>query len=146
MGSGFLGSYILKNAKSYYKNEKIVGTYRTLNKIPNLQEVEFMKCDVTSEEDLHKLMQRCSCDNITVFYLAACHNIDYVFNNRDEAAKINIKALESFYNCMPKIEKLFFASTDCVYGEGYGAIKKFSENDEPRPINIYGQQKAEAEK
>lgn len=146
MGSGFLGSYILKNAKSYYKNEKIVGTYRTLSKIPNLQNTEFIKCDVTSKEDLHRLSAQCSGGNITVFYLAAFHNIDYVFNNRDEAARINIDALKSFYDFMPKIDKLFFASTDCVYGESGELLKNFSEKDEPNPINVYGKQKAEAEK
>lgn len=146
MGSGFLGSYILKNAKSYYKNEKIIGTYRASNRIPSLQEVEFHKCDVTSKEDLLKLRARCLDNNITVFYLAACHNIDYVFNNRDEAARINIDALKSFYDFMPKIDKLFFASTDCVYGESGELSKKFSEKDEPNPINAYGKQKAEAEK
>ena len=146
VGSGFLGSYILKNAKAYYENEQILGTYRDVSKISKFKDVEFQKCDITVEKDLKALRDKCSCENLTVFYLAACHDVDYVFKNRDEAAEININALKAFYSYMPKIDKLFFASTDCVYGDSRITSKKYCEEDEIRPINVYGIQKAEAEK
>ena len=44
-----------------------------------------------------------------------------------------------------KIEKFFFASTDCVYGENVPGSRPFKETDPCRPINVYGAQKLEAE-
>ena len=47
-------------------------------------------------------------------------------------------------NCFDNIEKLFFASTDCVYGETVPG-NKLSEKSPLNPVNIYGRQKAQAE-
>lgn len=54
-------------------------------------------------------------------------------------------ALQNFLNGSDNIEKLFFSSTDCVYGEcAYG--EKKSETSPLNPVNTYGVQKIEAEK
>ena len=46
---------------------------------------------------------------------------------------------------LANIKKFFFASTDCVYGEGKNSKIKFTETHVLQPVNEYGRQKAEAE-
>lgn len=144
MGCGFLGSYIVKNVLEN-TNETVVATVRDLNSIPYLDNVWFEKCDVTNIDDITKLYEKTKEEYLTVFYFAACHNVDYVYENPDEARKINCDALKNFLNIMKNIKKLFFASTDCVYGEN-GDVLLLSENSQLNPVNEYGRQKIEAEK
>lgn len=142
VGSGFLGSYVLKRF-SQCTDEKILGTYRNEANIPAVAGVDFIKCDVTDKNDLLNLSEKCRGEQLTVFYFSACHNIDYLYQHPEEAEKINITALENFFGVMPQIDKLFFASTDCVYGEDGG--KRLSESSPLRPVNVYGEQKKRAE-
>ena len=139
VGCGFLGNYLLKYA-SEKTDEKIVATVRDLNSVVPLDKAEYIKCDVSDKNDLISLAEKCKDEPLTVFYFAACHNVDYVYENSEKARNINIVALSNFFEALPNIKKFFFASTDCVYGEG-----KFSETDILNPINEYGRQKAEAE-
>ena len=142
VGCGFLGSYIAEAAVR--KGEKTICTYRTENRI-SVPGVQAVKCDVTKEWDLANLASLCEGEKPVVFYLAAEHNIDRVFSNHHAAWEINVTALERFLEIMPCIDKLFFASTDCVYGENPENIPAFSESDDLCPVNVYGDQKAEAE-
>lgn len=143
VGCGFLGSYLARCASSK-TDEPILATIRDTSNIIPVKNIEYVKCDVTEKSDLTSLAERCGNEPLTVFYFAACHNIDYVFANPEAARKINVEALKSFFEIMPNIKKFFFASTDCVYGEGNGNVK-FTEASLLSPVNEYGRQKAEAE-
>lgn len=143
VGCGFLGSYIAEYAVKN-TDETVVATVRDLNNLPNIDGVQFEKCDVTNTDDINRLCENTKENDLTVFYLAACHNVDYVYENPDEAKKINCYALENFLNTMTNVKKLFFASTDCAYGEN-GAIPLLRESSPLKPVNEYGQQKIEAE-
>lgn len=145
VGCGFLGSHLL-NCISSKTNEPTIATVRNLNDIPPVNGITYVKCDVTDTSDLINLAGMCKAEPLTVFYFAACHNVDFVYENPDKAKKINIEALENFISIIPNIKKLFFASTDCVYGEGKNLSKKFDELSNLSPINEYGRQKIEAEK
>ncbi len=144
VGCGFLGSYVAKNA---LKNtgEKVVATVRNLDNAPDIDNVDFFKLDITNKDDIKALYEYTKSEKLTVFYFAACHNIDFVFENPQEAEKINCQALKFFLDTMTNIEKLFFASTDCVYGEN-GEIPLLNENSPLNPVNEYGKQKIKAEK
>ncbi|MGN1316887.1 MAG: NAD-dependent epimerase/dehydratase family protein [Acutalibacteraceae bacterium] len=144
VGCGFLGSYLLKHITSQTK-EQVLATARNIEKAPLISGAEYIGCDVTREDDLVALAERCKNETLTVFYLAACHNIDYVYENPADAYKTNVEALKNFLYRVPNIKKLFFASTDCVYGENDKTHGKFTENALLTPINEYGKQKAEAE-
>lgn len=146
-GCGFLGQYLLKELLSKI-DDSILCTYCT-NK-PQLKydvnkRVIFTKCDMTSKNDLLKLKRLCTGEKLTVFYFAAIHNIDAVYYHPKEAKKVNIEALERFLKTVHNIEKLYFASTDCVYGESKSGQTPFKETDVCEPINEYGRQKLEAE-
>ena len=141
VGCGFLGSYLLEYILKH-TNEKIAVTTCKSGKTALEGNYEYIKCDVTDRNDLALLSEKCKGEKLTVFYFAACHNVDYVYEHPEEAEKINVTALESFFDIMPEIEKFFFASTDCVYGEG----EKLSESSALNPVNEYGRQKMKAEK
>lgn len=143
VGCGFLGSYIAKYAVEN-TDETVVATVRELNNTPHIDGVQFEKCDVTNTKDINALFEKTKQHNLTVFYLAACHNVDFVYENPDEARKVNCTALENFLDIMTNVKKLFFASTDCVYGEN-GNIPLLKESSPLKPVNVYGQQKMEAE-
>lgn len=141
VGCGFLGSYLLEHI-SEHTDEKIVVTTCKSERPALKGNYEHLKCDITDMNDLINLSEKCKGERLTVFYFAACHNVDYVYEYPEKAEEINIAGLERFFDIMPQIEKFFFASTDCVYGEG----KNLSENSALNPVNEYGIQKMEAEK
>lgn len=141
-GCGFLGSYLAEYALTK-TDETILATVRDLKNITPLKGVEYIRCDLTNEEDLLSLKEACKNEPLTVFYFSACHNIDFVYENPLYALSVNVDALQNFMNTVPNIQKLFFASTDCVYGDGKD---KFKENSPLNPINEYGRQKVLAEK
>ncbi len=146
VGCGFLGQYIL-NELQERSAEMIVATFRE-NKNDMVLEsnrVKWLPFDVTRESDIAVLKRICGEEPLSVFYLASCHSIDYVFHNPRLAYQVNVSALDTFLQTFPHIESLFYASTDCVYGEGYGRGLRFKETDQTNPINVYGEQKKEAE-
>ncbi len=144
VGCGFLGSHLLKYVFSQ-TNESVLATVRNIDSIIPLEGTEYMRCDVTDRKDLTALAEKCGNEPLTVFYFAACHNVDYVYENPDKARNINVEALKNFLDTVPNIKKFFFASTDCVYGEGKYLKEKFSEISPLSPVNEYGRQKLEAE-
>lgn len=144
VGCGFLGSYIAKYAVEN-TDETVVATVRDLNNLPNIEGVQFLKCDVTNEDDIKNLYEKTKENDLTVFYLAACHNVDFVYENPQKARKVNVYALKNFLGTMTNVKKLFFASTDCAYGEN-GEIPLLKETSPLMPVNEYGHQKVEAEK
>lgn len=144
VGCGFLGSYVVKCALEN-TDEAVCATVRKTEGVTLFDRVQYIRCDITDYDDVTKLYERTKNEKLTVFYLAACHNVDFVFKNPETAKKVNCDALENFFNTMRNIEKFFFASTDCVYGEN-GDVPKLSENSPLNPVNEYGRQKQEAEK
>ena len=140
VGCGFLGSYLLKHITEN-TDEKVIATVRDLKNAPKIDNVEFFRCDLTDLGDFYRLANRIKDENLKVFFLAAIHNIDIVHKYPDEAFSVNFKTAKMFIEIVPHIEKFFYASTDCVYGEGEGLKGKFCEKDELKPINDYGFQK-----
>lgn len=145
VGSGFLGSYLLKYAVTR-TDEPILATVRDLKNTLPLKNVKYIQCDVTNKSDLIELERECKGEPLKVFFLAACHNIDFVYQNPQEAWNVNVDALKQFLSIFPHIDKLLFASTDCVYGENNNKYPKFNEESDLNPVNEYGRQKLEAEK
>ncbi len=144
VGCGFLGTYLAKHI-STNTNEKILATARSTADVVPLTGVEYIECDITKTDDLLTLKKATGDEQLTVFWLAACHNIDYIFANREDAYSVNITALHTFLTEFSNIEKFFFASTDCVYGENAPDGEKFAEGSALYPVNEYGRQKILAE-
>ncbi|MBQ3150467.1 MAG: NAD-dependent epimerase/dehydratase family protein [Clostridia bacterium] len=141
---GFLGSYIIRETEK--RNKKAVAAARDASGHNDTGNTRWFPLDVTDKSSIERLKEFLDGEELCVFYLAACHNIDFVYENPDFAYNVNVTALESFLNSGLNIKKLFFASTDCVYGENTAKIPAFFETDEGKPVNAYGEQKAMAER
>ena len=145
VGGGFLGSYVIKELHRR-SGEKIVYTCRTSLNAPLFPYADGFLCDVSSEEDLSSLKNVCGDESLTVIYLAACHNVDFLYEHPEEGKRVNIDALARFLALFgSQIGRLLFASTDCVYGEQTSS-KPFCESDPLEPVCEYGRQKIQAEK
>ncbi len=144
--NGFLGSYV---TDSLVRNTdgRIIATYHGNEERLFPARVEWTRFDVTDEEDLNKLVHLAGdVSECTVFYFSACHNLDLVKKEPDFARNINITALEKFLEAFKDAKRLWFSSTDCVYGENTPEIAYFKESDPTTPVSEYGRQKLEAEK
>ena len=145
VGCGFLGTYLAEYATEK-TNEPVIATVRDIKNAVPLKNVEYIECDITKKEDITRLKTVTDSEKLTVFWFAACHNIDFIYENKNFAYNVNISSLEHFLTVFDNIEKLFFASTDCVYGENSPVGKGFDELSPLSPVNEYGRQKILAEK
>lgn len=144
VGAGFLGTYLIKNL-SAHTDGPILAAVRDPAAAAPFPHTEYLRCDVTDPADIELLAERCGGEPLTVFYFAACHNVDHLYEHPEEGRNVNIGALAHFLDAVPGLDKFFFASTDCVYGENAPGSRKFRETDPCEPINEYGRQKLEAE-
>lgn len=142
---GFLGSYLIKTILRN-TDEEIIACARNENVYSAENErVHVLKGDLTDENYISLVAQTINeNESVKIIYTAACHNIDYVAENPETAHYFNVEVPEMLLAKVKSFEKLFFTSSDTVYGEG-GAYQ-FKETDELKPLSIYGSQKAEAEK
>lgn len=143
--NGFLGSYLVDKIKQE-TNEKIIATSRNTELLKSSEQIKWVSCDVTSFQSVKSLKEECGdISDCKIFYFAAYHNLDNVKRNPQVAWNVNITALSNFVNQFRDADSFFFASSDCVYGEG-NTDSPFKENDEKKPINEYGRQKLLGEK
>lgn len=145
VGCGFLGTYLAELAAEK-TSEPVIATVRDIKNAVPLKNVDYIECDITKKEDIDKLRTVTKDERLTVFWFAACHNIDFICENKDFAYNVNILALENFLAAFDNIDKFFFSSTDCVYGENLPTDKGFRESSVLNPVNEYGKQKILAEK
>lgn len=144
-GSGFLGSYTVRAALARTSG-KIIAVSRSGECAFAHERIICEKCDVCERDAVDALAEEYGrgegCD---ILYLAACHNVDYVEQHPDIAARVNVDALEYFLHRFDRFERLLFSSSDTVYGDGAPG-EKFAESSVLRPVNVYGTQKALAER
>lgn len=99
--------------------------------------------DITDEIETVKEIKRNSPD--IVINASAFTDVDACETERDKAFKVNRDGARNVaLGCKETGAKLIHISTDYVFdGE---KREPYTENDKPRPINIYGQSKLEGEK
>jgi len=144
-GNGYLGSYIIQSILNT-TDEKITATARDVSKAPRQDRVEWTACDITDEAAFDGLLEKVREEggDVKCVFLAAYHHPDMVAQNPQTAWDINVTALSRCVNKLHFAKKLFYASTDSVYGNSVGGYH-FKEGDELHPVNVYGRNKAAAE-
>lgn len=143
--NGFLGSYVLKTLVSN-TDRRILATYHGKKESLFEDRAEWIKLDITNQDDISHLADIAgNISDCRIFYFSACHNLDLVRREPEFAKSINITALKNFLDTFKDAKKLYFSSTDCVYGENTEAIPCFKESDITLPVSEYGRQKLEAE-
>lgn len=143
-GSGFLGSYTIKELLKD-TNEEIVSISRSGLCAFKDARITTEKCDLRDYASVRGLAKKYNrAHDARILYLAACHMVDFVQFNPEDAAKVNIDALDNFVFEFSDSSGFLFSSSDTVYGEGDNS-GKFSEDDMLNPVNEYGVQKMKAE-
>ena len=85
--NGFLGSYLIKNILEM-TNESVLAA--DLNCPAETRErVEWIKCDITSDDDVAALREKTKTESLKILFLAAYHHPDAVLKNPRIAWKIN---------------------------------------------------------
>ncbi len=99
--------------------------------------------DVTKYESIISVMKEGKFD--WVLHMAALTDLDWCEEHPDEARKINSKGTENIARaCAATGCKMAYISTSGVFSGKLG--RPYSEEDMPRPANIYGRTKYEGEK
>lgn len=142
--NGFLGRYCIQSVLER-TTENIVATARKIQGLDDTPRVHWVMCDIARESDFDSLLAEIKgCGSIKVIFLAAYHNPDLVAQNPKYAWNINVTMLSQCMNKMSFVERLFYASTDSVYGNSIDNYH-FKETDALNPVNMYGRNKAAAE-
>lgn len=142
--NGYLGSYVIKTILSE-TNESVIATARDLDRVKQMNRIEWIECDIQSDLSVDSLL-KCleKKDHVKIIYLAAYHHPDKVEQNRQLAWDINVTSLSKFLNKSGFAEKIYYASTDSVYGDSINNYH-FKETDSLNPVNFYGHNKCAAE-
>ena len=135
--SGLVGRNLIKNIKDI---TDIYATYNTTRF--DSEGIKFYQLDVGDAYRVDELLKKIQPD--IVIDLAAKRNTRYCEKNIDDAYKVNVDGTKNIVNvCRDMNAKMVFISSDQVFD---GTEGSYNEDDEPNPLNVYGKQKAMAEK
>lgn len=168
-GTGFLGSYIVREIQKQTAEKIIVASRKQIQpflsveenhdgNILHISEIEhrlygrvrdgggWIKCDILNHSDLDKLIQIINSieEPCKIIYLSAYLHPDLVEENPWISWNMNVISLEYLLSRLKKCESFVFASTDSVYGESLNHYH-FKEADRLNPVNLYGVQKTAGE-
>jgi len=134
--SGFLGWNITRKAKSDWS---IFGAF-FLHPV-NISGCKLSRIDLTRFADLKQLFYRIKPN--AVIHTAAISDPNFCQKNRFESSKLNTEAAINIAGlCADLAIPCLFTSSDLVFD---GLNPPYSEDDEPSPVNAYGEQKVMAE-
>ncbi len=142
--NGYLGRYCIKNILEH-TSERILATARDVRELADTKRLSWKRCDIAREDEFDRLAAELrGYGKVKIIFLAAYHNPDLVAQNPYYAWNINVTLLSRCINKLGFADKLFYASTDSVYGNSVGGYH-FKETDGLNPVNLYGRNKAAAE-
>jgi dTDP-4-dehydrorhamnose reductase len=134
--SGFLGWNLCRIAS---ENHHVIGTFH--NHLTQLPGVTYEKCDITDYFSLKELISKIKPDG--VIHTAAISNPNYCQNNPTESRLVNVTASINIAGLCSDLEiPCVFTSTDLVFD---GKNPPYNETSAVSPVNLYGEQKLEAE-
>jgi dTDP-4-dehydrorhamnose reductase len=136
-GCGFVGGNIAKMAQG--SMDVVIGGRHHHQ---NLAHIPFQLLDITDRKQVLETINRVKPD--FVVNAAAVSNIDFAEKNRELARKVNVAgAAYLAEGCMLHKAKYLYFSSDAVFD---GREQHYREEDIPKPVNYYGETKAEAER
>jgi len=136
-GSGFIGRYLVARLLSKLR---LTATY---SRHPfSVEGVETLPCDMTDPAALSALVQGCRPE--VIIHAAAMRDPDRCERDPDLAARVNVDPVGTIARLAEECgAALVYFSTDLVL-DGRGAMS--SEDDPPRPLNVYGETKLRGER
>jgi len=136
-GTGLVGGNLCHMAST---NMDVCSTFLTSH--PTLKGIRWHRVDITQPRAVQRLFRAFRPD--VVVHTAAMADIDLCETNREKAWAVNVTGTE---NVASQAEaagvRLIHISTSNVFD---GSRGRYSEEDEPAPINFYGRTKLESER
>lgn len=142
-GAGYLGTNLIQ-AVLENTGEEVCATARSIPAAPSPARVLWEACDIEDRVSVDRLAEKLAGKSLKVVVCAAFHHPDAVQKQPRKAWDINVTSLSYLLNRLENVERLFYPSTDSVYGESIDG-HHFREEDRTAPVNTYGRQKAVAE-
>lgn len=144
-GAGYIGSMLTTRLVNLgyevYVVDKLIYTEDSLNHLFIKKNFHFFYGDVSNKKLLKKLINKVD----IVIPLAALVGAPLCKKNPNLAVKINYSVIKFIVNNLKKTQKIIFPTTNSGYG--VGEKNKFCDENSPlRPISLYGNTKARAEK
>ena len=130
-GAGFLGSHLADSFVSKGANVTLVdipsADTRNINHL--LEKVNFIKCDISSSDEINKLPEEVD----IVFHMAAIANQIVCENNYELGFRVNVQGTFNMLNfaLKRKVKKFIFPSAASLYGK----YPKYVPIDENHPID-----------
>ena len=138
--NGFIGRRILQRLAGSGAHT-LLGVSRQPDLLPS-SGYRFEQVDLCQREVVEELLARFRPE--VVFNTVAMSSVDFCQQHPAEAYAINVEAVATLVElCNRQACRLIHLSTDFVF-EGTQQVP-YTEEDRPAAVNIYGQQKAEAE-
>jgi dTDP-4-dehydrorhamnose reductase len=136
-GSGFVGGHVL--AAGLAAHWSVVNL--DLAEAAPVDRVEFRACNIVHEDETLELVASISPD--AVIHCAAIGDVDKSERDPDLAWRVNVDGTANIARaCAHGSARLVFVSTSTIFD---GASGRYSEEDPPNPINVYGRTKVAAE-
>ncbi len=137
LGQKLISLYLKRNDVS------LVAIARGENRAPEKEGYQYVSCDLTSEEDIRKVIAETEPD--VVIHTAAMTNVDACELNPEECQRANVDAVQFLVDALRELKNnphLIHVSTDFIFDGSHGPL---SEEEVPAPVSIYGQSKLDAE-
>jgi len=135
-GSGFLGWNLCRELG---KRHEVFGSYLQHPCVPDT--CSAFKLDVTSREEIRSCIEQMKPD--VIIHTAAITNPDHCEKDRGLAKKVNSDASRIIASLSHEHSvRLIYVSTDLVFNGEKGS---YTEDDEPAPVNYYGDTKLQGE-
>jgi dTDP-4-dehydrorhamnose reductase len=135
-GSGFLGWNLCTGLRKRYE---VFGSY--LHHSFTLDNCYPFKLDLTSQGEIQRCIEQIRPD--VIIHTAAITNPDQCEKNRELAEMVNVSGTKSIARCAQTSSfRLIYISTDLVFNGEKGF---YHEEDQPDPVNYYGETKLRGE-
>lgn len=139
--NGLLGQKLVKLLLSE-PGVEVIATARNSNRLPDYGgNYEFSPLDITDESAVLKIIKKYKPD--AVINTAAMTNVDQCESEKEACWKLNVDATGYLIKaCEATGSHLVHCSTDFIFDGSHGPL---DENEEPNPVNYYGESKLAAE-
>jgi len=136
-GSGFVGGHVL--AAGLTAGWRVTNLDRA--ETAPIDSVEFGECDIAQEAETASVIAESHPD--VIIHCAAIGDVDESERNSGLAWRVNVDGTANIARAAAHIgARLIFISTSTIFD---GRTGRYTEDDPPSPINIYGRTKAAAE-
>ncbi len=148
--SGFIGSFLVEEGLK--RNWQVYAGIRSTSSKKYLQDprIHFLEFDFSSVGNIMNTLNRCKSEGIRFHYIV--HNAGITkSSHKEDYYRVNFLNTRNFIEALRQAgmmpEKFLFISSLAAYGPGDPVtMEPVKLSDEPKPIELYGMSKLEAEK